>query len=117
MLLACLNKSVLNIEKFSRWLRAICSILLARNRPSDRVKALGYIEQAVEVIKDHIPDNGNNTEIAQVCVQFRLPNLRLLIPLHPRCIPWASDGGYSQLRTITVSSVLGKPGQHYPQHR
>jgi hypothetical protein len=79
MLLACLNKSVLDIEKFSRWLRAICSILLARNRPSDRVKALGYIEQAVEVMKDHVPDDGNDIEIAQVCVSFQPPNLRRVI--------------------------------------
>lgn len=71
MLVACLNKSVLDIEKFSRWLRAICSILLARNRPSDRVKALGYVEQAVEVMKDQIPDNVN-TEMAQVCISFKL---------------------------------------------
>jgi len=66
MLLACLNKSVLDIEKFSRWLRAICSILLARNRPSDRLKALGYIEQALEVMKDHIPDDGNSNDMAQI---------------------------------------------------
>lgn len=93
MLLACLNKSVLDIEKFSRWLRAICSILLTRNRPSDRVKALGYVEQAVEVMKDHVPDNGHNIEIAQVRAFFQrfigsLPYLRYIL--------WMSEGGSSQ---------------------
>ncbi|KAG9017874.1 hypothetical protein FRB93_004685 [Tulasnella sp. JGI-2019a] len=39
-------------EKFSRWLRAIVTILLARDRPSDRIKALGFVEQAIDVMKD-----------------------------------------------------------------
>lgn len=49
------------MEKFSRWLRAICTILLSRNSPSDRTKALGYVEQAVAVLDQyaHDPDNEN----------------------------------------------------------
>ncbi|KDQ17571.1 hypothetical protein BOTBODRAFT_64038 [Botryobasidium botryosum FD-172 SS1] len=49
-----LNHELLSVEKFSRWMRAICSILLSRNRPSDRLKALGYIEQAVDVLKSTV---------------------------------------------------------------
>jgi len=41
------------VEKFSRWLRAICTILLARNTSGDRVKAIGYVEQAATVIEDN----------------------------------------------------------------
>jgi hypothetical protein len=41
----------MDCDKFSRWLRAIVGILLSRNRPSDRIKALGYVEQAIEVLK------------------------------------------------------------------
>jgi hypothetical protein len=41
------------VEKFSRWLRAICTIILARNTATDRVKAIGYVEQALAVIEDN----------------------------------------------------------------
>ena len=40
-------------------MRAICFILLSRNRPTDRAKALSYMEQAVEVLKDHAGDAGD----------------------------------------------------------
>ncbi|KAF9508011.1 hypothetical protein BS47DRAFT_1320937 [Hydnum rufescens UP504] len=49
----CLNRNMFAVEKFSRWLRAICTILLARNRPPDRLKALTYIEQATDVVRDN----------------------------------------------------------------
>lgn len=42
-----------SVSKFSRWLRALCTILLSRNNPTDRTKSLGYVEQAVAVIEDH----------------------------------------------------------------
>ncbi|KAF8315267.1 uncharacterized protein EI90DRAFT_2946791, partial [Cantharellus anzutake] len=42
------------IGKFSRWLRAICTILFTRNGATARQKALGFIEQAVEVIRDAV---------------------------------------------------------------
>lgn len=50
-----IDRGHVGCEKFSRWLRAICTILLSRGRPSDRIKALGYVEQAVDVMKsaDH----------------------------------------------------------------
>jgi hypothetical protein len=43
----------MSVEKFSRWLRAICTILLARNSPTDRAKAIGYVEQGVGVIESN----------------------------------------------------------------
>ncbi|KIJ45216.1 hypothetical protein M422DRAFT_67355 [Sphaerobolus stellatus SS14] len=52
ILQACLNYNCMSVEKFSRWLRGICTILLAKNTETDRVKAIGYIEQAVTVIED-----------------------------------------------------------------
>lgn len=55
------------VDKFSRWLRAICTILLARNQPSDRVKALGYVEQAIDVIKDHSDDGDDQDEVRSPC--------------------------------------------------
>jgi len=48
---ASLDRSCLSIEKFSRWLRAICTILLSRNSTTDRVKALGYVEQAFTIME------------------------------------------------------------------
>ena len=57
ILRASLEHSSLSIEKFSRWLRAICTISLARNTPADKVKAIGYVEQALSVIEDHADDN------------------------------------------------------------
>ncbi|KAI0662358.1 meiosis protein SPO22/ZIP4 like-domain-containing protein [Cubamyces menziesii] len=50
---ASLDRAALSIEKFSRWLRAICTILLSRSSPADRIKAIGYVEQAVGVVQDH----------------------------------------------------------------
>ncbi|KAK7461310.1 sporulation-specific protein 22 [Stygiomarasmius scandens] len=51
---ASLDNNTLSVEKFSRWLRAICTIILARNTPADRVKAIGYVEQAVSVMEQSI---------------------------------------------------------------
>ncbi|KAH7330708.1 hypothetical protein B0J17DRAFT_580131, partial [Rhizoctonia solani] len=53
MLRSSLRSNNISIDKFSRWLRALCTILLARNRQQDRASALSFIEQAVEVIKDN----------------------------------------------------------------
>lgn len=50
LLHASLDRSSLSMERFSRWLRAICTILLARGNPTDRFKALGYVEQALAVM-------------------------------------------------------------------
>ncbi|KAJ6568977.1 meiosis protein SPO22/ZIP4 like-domain-containing protein [Mycena capillaripes] len=53
ILRASLDQNSLSVDKFSRWLRAICTIILARNTPADRLKAIGYVEQAVSVIEDN----------------------------------------------------------------
>lgn len=57
ILRASLDHNSLSVEKFSRWLRAICTISLARNTPADKVKAIGYVEQALSVIEDHSDNN------------------------------------------------------------
>jgi len=50
---ASLDRRSLSVKKFSRWLRAICTILLSRNTPLDRAKAAGYVEQAVAVLAEY----------------------------------------------------------------
>ncbi|KAF8877627.1 hypothetical protein BD779DRAFT_1243031 [Infundibulicybe gibba] len=50
ILRASLDHDTLSVEKFSRWLRAICTIILTRNTPADRAKAIGYVEQATGVM-------------------------------------------------------------------
>lgn len=62
MLRSSLDTKHISIEKFSRWLRALCTILLARNKQQDRANALSFIEQAVEVIKENHDESGD-----QVC--------------------------------------------------
>ncbi|EDR04763.1 uncharacterized protein LACBIDRAFT_304173 [Laccaria bicolor S238N-H82] len=52
-MVASLDHKALSVERFSRWLRAICTIILARNTAPDRTKAIGYVEQALTVIEDH----------------------------------------------------------------
>ncbi|KAJ7474020.1 meiosis protein SPO22/ZIP4 like-domain-containing protein [Mycena latifolia] len=51
ILRASLDHNSLSVDKFSRWLRGICTIVLARNTPADRLKAIGYVEQALSVIE------------------------------------------------------------------
>ncbi|KAF9552702.1 hypothetical protein CPC08DRAFT_261815 [Agrocybe pediades] len=53
ILKASLQHSTLSVEKFSRWLRAICTISLSKNSATDRMKAIGYVEHAARVIEDH----------------------------------------------------------------
>ncbi|KAL0578367.1 sporulation-specific protein 22 [Marasmius crinis-equi] len=50
---ASLDNNALSVEKFSRWLRALCTIILARNASADRLKAIGYVEQAASVMEEH----------------------------------------------------------------
>lgn len=59
-----LDKKVLSLAKFSRWLRTICTILLSRNASADRAKALNYIEQAVNVMENStgIAINGDTVD-------------------------------------------------------
>jgi hypothetical protein len=58
---ASLDRNVLSIEKFSRWLRGTCTILLCRNTTADRVKAVGYVEQAITVM---VEDNEAQEEVS-----------------------------------------------------
>ncbi|ELU43356.1 hypothetical protein AG1IA_02622 [Rhizoctonia solani AG-1 IA] len=59
MLRSSLRSKTISIDKFSRWLRALCTILLSRNRQQDRASALSFIEQAAEVIKDNKDESGD----------------------------------------------------------
>jgi hypothetical protein len=49
---ASLEHNALSLEKFSRWLRAICTILLSRDSGADRPRAIGFVEQAISVLKE-----------------------------------------------------------------
>ena len=60
-----MQQDAMSISKFSRWMRAICFILLSKNRPTDRAKALSYMQQAVEVLKDHADDPGNPASVCE----------------------------------------------------
>ena len=60
---ASLDRNTLSVEKFARWLRAICTMLLARNMAPDRLKAISYIEQAIVVLEDHGGDNDDDEVI------------------------------------------------------
>lgn len=44
----------------------MCTILLAKSRSSDRLKAIAYVEQAVEVIKENTLGEGPDSRGAQV---------------------------------------------------
>lgn len=69
VLRASLSHSSLSVEKFSRWLRAICSIILARGTAEDRMRAIGYIEQGVSVMGDHHEDVGQE-EVNEVLARL-----------------------------------------------
>ncbi|EPQ61286.1 hypothetical protein GLOTRDRAFT_102895 [Gloeophyllum trabeum ATCC 11539] len=53
---------MVSVKKFARWLRAICTILLSRNAPADRLKAIGYVEQAVTVLETQEHDESSEIE-------------------------------------------------------
>jgi hypothetical protein len=57
---ASLDRNALSVKKFARWLRAICTMLLARNTAPDRLKAIGYIEQAISVLEEHGGDDAGD---------------------------------------------------------
>ncbi|KAG1809768.1 uncharacterized protein HD556DRAFT_1223242, partial [Suillus plorans] len=50
---ACLARGHFSLEKFARWLRAMCVILLTRATGADRSKAIGYVDQAIAVLEEH----------------------------------------------------------------
>lgn len=66
ILRASLDQNSLSVEKFSRWLRATCSILLSRNTAPDRARAINYIEQAITVLDEHgeMSDDGGEVRHA-----------------------------------------------------
>ncbi|EDR10148.1 uncharacterized protein LACBIDRAFT_318202 [Laccaria bicolor S238N-H82] len=41
IMVVSLDHQALSVERFSRWLHMICTILLARNTVADRTKAMG----------------------------------------------------------------------------
>ena len=59
---ASLDRNAMSVGKFARWLRAICTMLLARNTAPDRLKAIAYIEQAIVVLEEHGGD-GDDDEV------------------------------------------------------
>ncbi|KAH8111444.1 meiosis protein SPO22/ZIP4 like-domain-containing protein [Phellopilus nigrolimitatus] len=63
LLHACLNREALSVDKFSRWLRAICAILLSRNSQTDRTKAISYVEQALAVLEDHSDSSESGEQV------------------------------------------------------
>ena len=63
---ASLDRNTLSVEKFARWLRAICTMLLARNMAPDRLKAINYIEQAIVVLEDHGGDSDDDGVITSL---------------------------------------------------
>ena len=51
---ASLEHNAPSLEKFSRWLCAICTILLFRDSNTDRPRAIGFVEQAIGVLKEQL---------------------------------------------------------------
>lgn len=47
-----LDKNILRVDKFARWLRAVCTISLVKG-PEQRGKAIDYVEQGLAVIEAH----------------------------------------------------------------
>ncbi|KAJ7362964.1 meiosis protein SPO22/ZIP4 like-domain-containing protein [Mycena albidolilacea] len=107
ILRASLDQNSVSVDKFSRWLRAICTIVLARNTPSDRLKAVGYVEQAVSVIEDN--SEGDDVRSQPVC----LSNLELT--LYFRLILWKNAIGYWGPHTTLVLNVSSK-SSIFPAH-
>lgn len=66
----------MSVEKFARWLRAICTILLSRNSQADRKKAITYAEQALTVMED--PDGSG--EVHDAAHDF----MSCTLTVHPR---------------------------------
>ncbi|PVG03379.1 hypothetical protein CPB86DRAFT_810987 [Serendipita vermifera] len=58
ILSATTQQGRLSVKKFSRWLRALCTILLSRGKVTDRQKALSYMNQAIDILKTQteVPD-------------------------------------------------------------
>jgi hypothetical protein len=59
--------------------------MLARNSANDRVKAIGYIEQAISVIEEHNQDDE---------VIFNIDLLQFEDAKRCSLIPWTNEAGY-----------------------
>ncbi|EAU93351.2 hypothetical protein CC1G_04330 [Coprinopsis cinerea okayama7 len=69
---ASLEHESLSVERFARWLRAICTIILSRNSPEDRTKAVGYIEHAVSVIQEYDSAKEISDTYTHLLARYRL---------------------------------------------
>ena len=83
LLHACLDRSVLSIEGFSRWLRALCTILLSRNSAADRAKALGYVEQAFAVMESNGDDPKDSNQVCACVCRSTAPQTSYFIVVLP----------------------------------
>lgn len=83
-------------------MRAICTILLSRNSPDDRSKAIGYVEQAISVLEEHSDQQEDNEFVG----------MRLLCVRHTnRCnrfILTMNVNGFWERRTTRVWSASSK---------
>ncbi|KAI6018887.1 hypothetical protein EDC04DRAFT_2941618, partial [Pisolithus marmoratus] len=61
---ACLAHSQLSLDKFSRWLRSICSILLAKGSATDRSKAIQYLSKRMQSWKSMAAWQKTETPVA-----------------------------------------------------
>ncbi|KAH7884118.1 hypothetical protein F5I97DRAFT_1969338 [Phlebopus sp. FC_14] len=93
---ACLAHNQLPLDKFSRWLRSICTILLSQGTAPDRSKAIQYMAQASAVLEEHgnlmeegIPLYPNDERLWLLstayntgveCLQFVASLFRLCVP-------------------------------------
>ena len=107
ILRSTLQHSSFSVEKFSRWLRTICTISLSRNTDSDRTKAIGYIEQALTVMKDHCESHGDESEVYLLsCLNERDPLNRLLgLPFGRTAMAVSNQLQYRN-RVSSVSTLL-----------
>lgn len=86
---ACLARGHFSLEKFARWLRAICIILLTRATGADRSKAIGYVDQAIAVLEEH-GDARDGSDL----VKFWLPSVSWLTHSYGSSILWTSVSGF-----------------------
>ncbi|TDL22344.1 hypothetical protein BD410DRAFT_821261 [Rickenella mellea] len=104
---AALDRGSLSVEKFSRWLRAICTILLSRNSQADRTKAISYVEQALNVLEDHhASESGPEVCWKEYCLPFVYALSPRRSPLCQTRITLSTNvSGFSARRTTRESSV------------
>lgn len=90
------------MDRFSRWLRAICTILLSRNTAADRLKSLGYVEQAYVVMDSSGNDPG---ETEAVCLPLDDSSV---FTIRASFIPWTNGNGCSAQRITRVLNVCSE---------